>query len=359
MAEMPNGQVSIRIPWATLLKVIAAVAAVYFWMRLAWVLMLVVIAIIIAVGLYPPVTWLERHRWPRWVAAWCLVVLIVGTTVGFVGLTWSSLLSQAHNLGDRLTMVEQGVRAHLPPALLDLVRRSGDNANASMVAPFIMSVGRGALDAAAAFLLAWILVVYLLVEAEQTYRWVRGFVPEKRRAKFDATAGDARDVAFGYIRGNVVTSVCAGIYVFVWLTILGVPAALLLALVAFLCDFVPVIGFFLSCLPALAMAASQSTTVVLTVFALYVAYHFIENYIIAPPVYGDRLKLSNIAILLAFAIGAEIGGVVGAILALPVAAIYPTIERHWLREPFGDDVIEEHAAVASDEPPQVARKRTA
>jgi len=51
--------------------------------------------------------------------------------------------------------------------------------------------------------------------------------------------------------------------------------------------------------------------------------------------------------------------VVGAILALPVAAIYPTIERHWLREPFGDDVIEEHEAVASDQPARMPRKRTA
>jgi predicted PurR-regulated permease PerM len=99
--------------------------------------------------------------------------------------------------------------------------------------------------------------------------------------------------------------------------------------------------------------------VVLIVALLYVMYHFIENYLIAPRVYGGRLRLSNIAILMAFAIGAEIAGVIGAILALPIAAIYPTVERYWLQEQFGTDVVEEHAAVASEDTHPARRRRTA
>jgi len=81
---------------------------------------------------------------------------------------------------------------------------------------------------------------------------------------------------------------------------------------------------------------------------IYVAYHVIENYLIAPRVYGNRLRLSNLAVLLAFAVGAQLGGVMGALVALPVAAIYPTVERLWLRETFGSDVIEEHQAITAD-----------
>ena len=88
------------------------------------------------------------------------------------------------------------------------------------------------------------------------------------------------------------------------------------------------VGFFLSCLPAMAMAATQSTTTALAIIPIYLTYHVIENYIIAPRVYGDRLRLSNLAVLLAFAIGAELAGVMGALVALPVAAVYPTIERY-------------------------------
>ena len=360
MAEFgTKRQILLRIPWATLLKILTAIAVVYLWNRLAWLLMLVIIAIIIAVGLQPWVARLERRRVPRAAAAWGLVALIVSTLLGFFYLTWSSLVSQAHHLGDRLTVIERDVLDRTPQLVLDLLQRSGNNADASMFAPALMAIGQGILSAVAAFVLAWILVAYLLIEAEPTYRWVRGFVPERRRARFDATAREAREVACGFIAGNVVTSICAAIYFFVWLTILDVPAALLLAVLAFFCDFVPVVGFLASCLPAMAMAATKSGAVALTVAAVYVLYHFIENYVIAPRVYGDRLRLSNIAILLAFAVGAEVGGVIGAILALPLAAIYPTVERFWLREQFGSDVVEEHAAVASEDREGLHKKRTA
>lgn len=360
MAEFgTTRQVVLRIPWSTLLKILAAIAIVSVWHRVAWVVMLVLIAIIIAVGLEPWVARLERRRVPRSAAAWGLVALIVSTLIGFFFLTWSSLVSQAHHLGERLTVLEHDALDRTPDFVLDLLRRSGDNADASMFAPALMAIGQGILSAAAAFVLAWILVAYLLIEAEPTYRWVRGFVPENRRARFDATAREAREVACGFIAGNVVTSICAATYFFVWLTILDVPAALLLAVLAFFCDFVPVVGFLASCLPAMAMAATKSGGVALMVAALYVVYHFIENYLIAPRVYGGRLRLSNIAILLAFAVGAEVGGVIGAILALPLAAIYPTVERFWLREQFGSDVVEEHAAVASDGGEGLAKRRTA
>src|SRR5207253_7627487 len=100
----------------------------------------------------------------------------------------------------------------------------------------------------------------------------------------------------------------------------------------------------------IAMAATKSMATAIALVPIYLAYHVIENYVIAPRVYGGRLRLSNLAVLLAFAIGAQLGGVMGALVALPVAAVYPTIERLWLRHTFGDDVVEEHQAITVDEP---------
>jgi len=91
--------------------------------------------------------------------------------------------------------------------------------------------------------------------------------------------------------------------------------------------------------------ASLGRILALAVVVLYGAYHAIENYFIAPWVYGDRLRLSNVAVVLAFAIGASLAGVVGALIALPIAAAYPAIERIWLRERLGDRVVKEHAAI--------------
>lgn len=345
-----NTRLTLYIPWGTLLKILAAIGLVWVWPELMWVVMLGLVAVIIAVALDPAVRLLERRGWSRSLVSWVLVALIVGSLLGFLVLTWSSLASQAQDLGARISEVERTFEQRAPTVVVDAIRRS-PAPDASALGPYAISVGRSVLAAIGAFILAWVLVVYLLIEAEPTYRWARGFVPEPFRGRFDRTAHEAAEAARGYVIGNAVTSVCAAVYTYAWLAGLHVPAALLLALLAFVADFIPVVGFFLACPPAIAMAATVSPATALAIVPIYLAYHVIENYIIAPRIYGDRLRLTNLAVLLAFAIGAELAGVVGALVALPVAAVYPTIERLWLRDTFGDDVIEEHKAIAADERP--------
>jgi predicted PurR-regulated permease PerM len=343
MAESDR-RLSLHIPWTTLLKVILAVALVAALVRVWYILTLILIAIIVAVGLQPAVAWLERRRWPRWAAASVVVFLLVAGIVVFFAVTWQSINGQAQDLGQHLKGFEQQIADALPAPLATVLQRS-TGLNTSMIASYAVTLGRSVLGALAAFVLASILVLYLLIEANQTYRWVRGFVPAELRPRFDRTASGARDVASAYIVANFVTSVLAGLYSFAWLAALGVPAALVLAVLAFVCDFVPILGFFIACAPAMVMAATKSATLSLAMIPIYGGYHFLENYFIGPKIYGGRLRLSNVAVLVAFAIGAGLGGVVGALLAMPIAATYPTIEKLWLRDQLGDDVVAEHEAV--------------
>jgi predicted PurR-regulated permease PerM len=342
MAE--NRRLSLQIPWSTLLKVIAAVTLVAVLVRIWYILTLILVAIIVAVGLQPAVAWLERRGWPRWVAASTVVLLLTGGIIAFVAITWTSITGQAQDVGEHLERTARQIAEQMPRPIAAILQQSGAP-NTSMIAGFALSFGRSVLGAVAAFVLSSILVLYLLIEAGQTYRWVRGFLPAELRPRFDRTASEARDVASAYIVANFITSVLAGIFTFTWLAVLGVPATLVLALVAFTCDFIPVVGFFLACAPAMVMAATKSATLAIAMIPIYGAYHFIENYLIGPRIYGGRLRLSNVAVLIAFAIGAELGGVVGALLAMPIAATYPTIEKLWLRDQLGDDVVAEHEAV--------------
>jgi len=343
MAE-GDRRLSLQIPWSTLLKVILAVALVAVLVRIWYILTLVLIAIIVAVGLQPAVAGLERRRWPRWTAAALVVFLMTGAIVVFFAVTWQSINGQAQELGAHLQTIEQQIVDRLPTPVAMVLQRS-TGLNTSMLAGYAVTLGRSVLGAMAAFLLASILVLYLLIEAKETYRWIRGFVPAELRPRFDRTASEARDVASAYIVANFVTSVLAGLYTFTWLAVLGIPAALVLAVLAFVCDFIPILGFFIACAPAMVMAATKSVTLSLAMIPIYGGYHFLENYFIGPRIYGGRLQLSNVAVLVAFAVGAELGGVVGALLAMPIAATYPTIEKLWLRNQLGDDVVAEHEAV--------------
>src|SRR3977135_338464 len=96
MAE--KARCSLRIPWATLLKVIAAVALVAVLVRIWYILTLILIAIIVAVGLYPAVGWLGRRGWSRGAAASVVVFALLGLIVAFLAVTWSSIMGQAHDV---------------------------------------------------------------------------------------------------------------------------------------------------------------------------------------------------------------------------------------------------------------------
>jgi predicted PurR-regulated permease PerM len=337
----------IDIAPAAIVKVIAAVAIVWVWLHVWQLFMLLLVAIVVAVGLDPIVCWLERRRWSRALAAAGVVAVLTLLIIGFFVITGASLAGQARQLGGRMgdvrSRIEQKAPAILKPAIESSVQGSGDQAPA-----YVVKAGRLIMAGLFAAVLILILTLYLLVEGERTLRWLIAYAPPEKRDRVYATAIEARKAIYAYIVGNVVTSIFAMVVVLVALTLLRVPAALLLAVLAGVFDFVPVLGFICSALPAVLLALTKSMGMGLAVIAIYAAYHTAENYYIGPRVYGDRLKLSNLAVILAFAIGAAIGGVGGALLALPLAALYPVVERIWLKEYLSRGTVETHQQLERD-----------
>ena len=219
-----------------------------------------------------------------------------------------------------------------------------------MVAGYLLSTGRLLTSALVVAALALVLTIYVLIEGRRApTSGLSRTSPQKHREQVRVTAREARARILGYVTGNVATSAFAVIFVFVSLTLLKVPAALLLAVLAGVFDFVPVLGFICSSVPAVVLALTVSPGVALIVAGLYVGYHLIENYYIGPKVFGGRLRLSHLAVILAFAVGAEVGGIVGAILALPVAAMYPVLEQVWLKDYLGRDAVETHRRIEHGE----------
>jgi predicted PurR-regulated permease PerM len=139
--------------------------------------------------------------------------------------------------------------------------------------------------------------------------------------------------------GQFITSLLCALYVFALLSLLHVPNALILAVLAGIFDVLPIIGFFLSVLPATAMALTVSPATALLVVALYLAYHLVESYFIVPTVYGNRLRLSTLTVLVSCMAGGLLAGVIGAIAILPLVASYPIVERIWLHSRLEPDTV--------------------
>ena len=354
MADTIRRQVRLEVPWPTLLKVHAAAALAWVLVQLLPIVLILLVAVVLAVSLDPVVVWLERRRVPRTIGAVVVATAIVLLAGAFLWLTWSSLSSQWQQVAGEVEGKVRQLWARMPEWLRGaLGSRQGGGAAATDGVAF--QVFSSTTSAIGAIVLGFVLTIYLLIEGRQTYDWLLAFVPRRQRARAERTAAESRDVIWAYVVGNAITSAIAFAATLLVLWLLKVPAALLLAVIAGLSDFVPVIGFIVSAIPAVLLGFTVSSTTALLVTAFYLLYNAIEAYVLSPWAYGNRLKLSDVAVIVGFAAGAQLGGVIGALIALPIAALYPTIERIWLREELPDGTVREHKLIEGTERPRAAR----
>lgn len=330
------------VSWRAIAKVLVAFALVWAWMRLWQFAMVIVVAIVIAVALDPLVRSLERHKVPRWLGAAGTVLLIAAAAAGVIAASWVSIREQSQFLVENVTNFYRQIRASFPG-----IERFLPTAEQGGLGTYALTFTRSATNAIGMFVVALVLTVYLLMEWKRTLEWILAFVPQPHRPKVRQTLGEARAAVFSYVVGNALTSLITAVATFVALLALKVPAALMLAIIAGLFDFIPIVGFFLSLGVTAVVAATVSTAALVGVVIFYVVFNAVENYFIAPKIYGRELQVSKLAVLIAVAIGGQLGGVMGALLALPIAAIYPIVERLWLRKQLGDDTVEIHTRLSA------------
>ena len=332
----------VDVTWRTLWKVLAAAVLVWLWLRLwSWILLLTV-AMFMAIGLDPVVEWLDRRGLRRTYAAPLVVLLLAALLVLFAYFAGAELVAQSRLLGGRVSDLRAQVEAQLPAFATEMI--SGGSGS-SQLEGRISGLGRSLLSGITSIGVALVLTVYFLLDGRRTYEWLVAFAPAGRRARVRQTAREGRIAVLAYVRGNVLTSLVAGVCAYIFLIVLGVPAALLLALLTFIFDFIPVIGVFLTAIPMVLLALTVSPWVGVATAIFNVVYNALETYYISPKIYGNQLRLSSLAVILGFIVGAELGGVVGALVALPLIALYPTVENLWLRERLAPEVVEDHRRI--------------
>ena len=227
MTEPVRRRTAVEIPWGTILKLIAAAALVWIGLQLVQLVLVVVVAVLLAVTFNPIVGWLERHGWPRWGGALVIGVAIVSVLGIFGFVTWTSISSEAQDVGTHLAQIERDAFTKMPVwARKAIGVKSGDEIPPSF-GPYALRVVQSAITAVIVGVLGFILTLYLMIEGERTRDWLLAFVPPAHRARAAQTITESERVIFAYVAGNVITSMLAALFVGVALSILNVPAALL------------------------------------------------------------------------------------------------------------------------------------
>jgi len=335
------------IPTATILKVFAALLIGYALYVLWPLVLLVFLALFLAVTLHSFVVRLCAKGMKRWLSLW----IVIGGLSAVVGVAAALLVPEMINqvtcFSQNLPRIRDDALGRLPMdgwARHNIVHLL-DNASWSETGAWldrIMSAGGIALGGLSEIALVLVIALYLLIDGGKSFEWLLAFFAPLQRRKLRDTAKEISKVIFGYVSGQVITSVLVMIFTFIVLGVLRVPGALTLAILAGMLDILPILGFIISTVPAFLLALTVSPKTAVVVLALYLIFHLFENYFIVPKVYGKSLRMSTLTVLLGLLAGTLLAGIPGALAALPVIASYAAIERIWLKPYLRDGVSEKH-----------------
>jgi predicted PurR-regulated permease PerM len=161
---------------------------------------------------------------------------------------------------------------------------------------------------------------YLLADGKRTQGALYALIPRDYHMRLARILQNLETIVGGYMRGQLITSAAIGVFTYLLLVVCGVPNALSLALFAAVVDVIPFVGGLLATAPAVLVALSKGLPTGLVVLAALFIYQELENRILLPKVYGRVLRLSSTTVVLALLAGGILLGVIGALLALPIAA---------------------------------------
>ena len=170
-----------------------------------------------------------------------------------------------------------------------------------------------------------ILTFYILVEADSLQRTMLQLFPARDRARVAAVSRDITLKVSAWLGGQLLLGAMIGISSAIGLGLLGIPFFYVLALISGVGELIPVVGPFLSAIPAIAVAATVSINKVVLVIIFFVLQQQLENHILVPKVMQRQVGVSPVTVIVALLIGGKLLGIVGAILAVPTAAILQVV----------------------------------
>ncbi|MGE5137097.1 MAG: AI-2E family transporter [Gemmatimonadota bacterium] len=324
------------VPLRTILTV--AVVVVLFYLagkliyRLRDVFLLVLVAAFLAALLNPLVVFLQRWKIRR--RGLAVAVVVVWGVVVFAGLALAfgyplanGITHLAQSLPGYVNSIEHG-RGWLGHLVAKYHIQTWVTKNAPKLislgqglAKPALSLGKGALTLVVSLLTIFILVLLLLAEGPRLRRGLLGMMAPERAARYTRLASEVNRSVTGYMLGNFLTSVLAGVVVFVTLFALGVPFSFLWALWVALVDFLPMIGGALAGIPTVLFAVGHSLAAGIITLVVFLVYTQIENHVLNPIVMSRTVRVDPLLVLISILVGASVGSWIGGIFGAFVAAL--------------------------------------
>ena len=322
-----------------LLGVAAALWVVFVSIRvLTWVF----VALFLALALDPAVRVLQARAVRRRGAAAAIIYLSVIAVIGLLAaLLVPPLADEVQGLADAAPGYVGDLTAGRGPLgflerdyqIVERVRDATKSNGGSVLgggAGTVFDVGRGVLTGIVGFITIVFLTLFMILEGPAWAERGLGLLPPASRPRWRNVGHRIAQTVSGYVTGNLLLSLIAGVSSTIVLLIMGVPFALALGLLVAILDLIPLAGATLAGLMLATVGFLTSVTAGVVMLVYFTLYQQLENHVLQPLVYGRTVQLSPLVVLIAILIGTEVAGVLGALAAIPVAGTLQILLLDWL-----------------------------
>ena len=369
-AAVPDGiRTAAAWSWRFLLVIAALYALLYLLVELSVVVIPVVVALLLAALLQPAAAWLTARGWPRSLSA---AVVLVGGIAVVTGIIWLVVAQISSSFGVLSTQVGESidsVRNWLVNGPLSLSQTQLNDAFESAQNTLANNqdlLTSGALTTAVTvghvvtgLALALFTLFFFLQDGRGIWSWLNRLFPTPAQPAIDEAASRSWRTLISYVRATAAVALFDAVIIGIGLLILRVPLAIPLAALVFLGAFIPIIGSFIAGLVAVLIAlVSNGFVVALIVLGVIIAVMQFEGHVLQPLLLGRAVQVHPLAVVLAIAAGLLLGGIFGALIAVPIVACTNVATAYLMRRTHrqddpkapvpGEPVDEDGAPVTSD-----------
>lgn len=300
--------------------------------QVSQVLTLVGIAAFLAIGLDPLVRWLQRQGLARAWAVTLVFLAVIGFVVGFAAVVLPSVVSQAASLAQHLPETVENLRNTPLIRRLDadygvveklttqLQQRVSNGQTLASLFGGLLGAGKAVASGFVSTITVLVLTLYFLASLNSIKEAGYRLVPASRRTRVRLLTDEILRRIGGYVAGQVAVASINGFLTFVLLSILGVPYAAVLAITTGILGLIPLVGATLGAVIVVLVGLFQSWQIGVGLIVYYVIYQQLENYLIAPRIMSRTVAVPGAVALISALIGATLLGVLGALVAIPLAA---------------------------------------
>ena len=331
--EAVTPQVRKAAAWAWRLVVLAAAAAVLFWLVQRFVVIVVplALALILTALFLPAVDWLHRRRVPRSLAVILVFLLGLGALGGLLTFVVTRFIEGLPHLVDQITVSIDSLRDWAANGPLELGQQQINNAVDSAIGTLqqrqaeITSGVMSTASALAKFVTGFFITIFMLIVflhgGRSIYEFVTRIVPVQVRERVRDAGRSGFTTLTGYVQGTFVVALVDGIGIGIGLLVLGIPLALPLASLVFLGAFVPFVGAMVTGFLAVVIAVlAKGWLYGLFTLGLVLAVQQLEGNVLQPLIMGRAVRLHPLAVLVALTAGGVVAGIIGVLLAVPLLA---------------------------------------